>query len=244
MNYSNFLILALVLTVLLVTGCMQQSSMDQFPAASQPYTSHDLLPPFPWPVPTASDYYIVPTDLLIRSEFERTTLYDISQKLEAAFDKAGYHSIRYFSVPNGFSIVSRLEQIDSEGNSINDIQRWSLSPEICEAFDIACFLEKLFQADPGFFRVIVFVVTDHKIDESRELIVTPDTAYAWLQRGSLYLPRYEFSEIEFNQGYRCTVLIYELERPDRTATPSIALPGRLQAKTHLNRSQILSALSE
>ena len=80
------------------------------PASEAPARS----PSFPWPPPKASASSKVPDNFLRETETKQI-LHDIDRRLALALDKAGYFEKSYFSVPDGFALVTRLEQINADG---------------------------------------------------------------------------------------------------------------------------------
>jgi prepilin-type N-terminal cleavage/methylation domain-containing protein len=84
-----------------------------------------LTPKFPWPPPRASAFDIVPRDLLL-GEKEAPLLGEVDVALDSAFRQAGYVEKSYYSVPSGFAIASRLEQINQDGTPKDAADRWSI----------------------------------------------------------------------------------------------------------------------
>jgi len=136
---------------------------------------------------------------------------DIDRKLSAALDndKCRYFERSYYGVPDGFALVTRLEQINSDGTSKEIPDRWSTEIGPLRKFSLKPYLDALFRARTGYYRIIVFIVTLHEIVYTN----TPpdrDKAEEWVIDGSDRLPdairKLEFSE-KNGKMYACTALI-------------------------------------
>jgi hypothetical protein len=145
------------------------------------------IPHFPWPPPEASARQRIPSDRL-RGTNPKISLLGVARRLEAAFDQAGYGEIAYYFVPKGFAIVSRLEQIKPDGTPLDVPDRWSREIAPPPVYSLRAYIEALFSANPGHFRVVVFIVTSEPFAEDTNTQVTRDEALKWLVRGSNKLP--------------------------------------------------------
>lgn len=198
------------------------------------------IPEFPWPPPKASAFAKIPNELISGGANE-LLLGDIARRLEQAFDAAGYGERSYHSVPNGFALVSRIEQIRADGTPKEDPARWSvmsLRPKIVSLRD---YLEALFKAPRGRYRVIVFIVTDLPLTQEKKE-PTRAEAIEWLSSGALSLPQV-IAARAYSSAYYTTALIYEFERgADGEGTAFLKIPSELQGKRHLERAGIWSKL--
>lgn len=192
-------------------------------------------PAFPWPPPAASAEEIVP---LSAYHAFLHTLADVDFVLSNAFRTNGYVEKSYYAVPGGFALVTRLEQINIDGTSKRLPSRWSTAPPTPE-FSLAYYLSALFTAIPGYYRVIVFVVSNEPFIQT-ERRAGPEEALRWLRAGLNVLPESIGSQSYANAV--CTALIYEFERPPG-GEPTLHLPGKLGAQTHLKKSGLWSSLS-
>ncbi len=116
----------------------------------------EKLPPFPWPPPQCAERQIVAKSLNQSNQ----TFADLDFIICRTLDAKGYTQRSYFQTPNGFAIVTKLEQFDEEtGCSQNGDIRWAdyvINP-IENFFD---YLESLIIPKSGYFRLFVFVITD------------------------------------------------------------------------------------
>ena len=200
--------------------------------------SQNVFPEFPWPPPRASATEVLPNSL-INVVADSTTLGDIDQWITSTLHSTGYFENSYLAVPGGFALVTRLEQIESTGESKNGPERWSLDPAPVP-FSITNYLESLFFGTPGYYRVIVFIITPYPFSQSDER-VTPDLTHSWLADGFNRLPR-EVAHLNYTDSFATTVLIYEFARATENDQPSFTYPGDLLSRVHLKRSGIWSAL--
>ena len=135
--------------------------------------------------------------------------------------------------------MTRLEQIESTGEPIAGPERWSL--EVATGpFSLARYLEQLFFGIPGYYRVIVFIVTPRPFSQSNAQ-VTPDLADSWRSTGFNSLPR-DVGRLGYTDDVAATVLIYEFARPTENDQPSFTNPSSLLSRVHLERSGIWSEL--
>ena len=90
-------------------------------------------------------------------------------------------------MPDGFALVTRLEQIRPDGTPLDPPDRWSAEVGPVRQFNLRTILRALFTANPGYFRILVFVATPHPFNQSDEE-VRREEAVAWLQEGMSWLP--------------------------------------------------------
>jgi tetratricopeptide (TPR) repeat protein len=194
------------------------------------------IPALPWPPIAPSTFAAVPYQRLLRPT-GKTSLSDVGDRLEEAFNQAGYAELAWYAVPGGFALVSRLEQFNIDGSPAGD--RWSATPR-CDPVSIWQYLRCLFTATPGYYRVIVFVVTPVPFEKIQRQL-TRDEATVWLSAGANKLPS-AFSKIEFSSEFTCSALIYEFHQPTKDHDPVFDFPAMLTAAVHLERSGIWAAL--
>ncbi|MCP4395742.1 MAG: hypothetical protein GY801_00315 [bacterium] len=197
---------------------------------------HNLLP---WPPPDAS------TRAVIRPEFfedfqEGRFLGDIDGILIEALVKAGYHGSSYLGVPNGFAIVTRLEQTDRHGVPLGDEARWSAKIQPIKSFSIVNFLRALLTSPPGYFRVITLVISDEPFSSSG-IRMQLDTLEHWSRMG-LNFPPPEIRELSYTEDYRVTALVYEFEKKTEHDQPEVHIPGELSVAKHLEHTRFAAYL--
>lgn len=196
----------------------------------------EVLPSFPWPPPAASSQYRLPEALLGKL----ATIGDISDRITSVLDDRGYSERSYYLAGNGgIVLATRLERIDENGAPATGVERWR-SGATGASDGIAAFLSNLFYADPGYYRVILFVVGGKPFRVGNRT-PTEAEAFDWLESGPSGLP-VAVANRAFDTKEGCTVLVYEFVSEDRALEAKIVRPGRLPAKQHLEASGVLALL--
>jgi hypothetical protein len=196
-------------------------------------------PEFPWPPPLASARENIRNELLL-DDSRSPLLQDVDQKLCRALDSNGYSERSYYAVPQGFALVTRLEQIYADGTPMEEQDRWAVDVRPLRKFTLEAYLRALFQANPGHYRIIVFVVTSMPFPEQRAR-VTRDEAMLWLTDGLNRLPNTIGNRL-YTQEYACTAMIYEFLQAGKGSEAKARIPG-LPARDHLNKAKLLPLLS-
>jgi hypothetical protein len=210
--------------------------MEPAPSAPEPAPPTENIPKFPWPPPRASAEHQINNKWV--SEGDKTTLLGVAEKLESALGIAGFETWKYSSVPHGFALVTQIEQTLPDGTPRGERFRTDL-PSLSDLSFVE-FLIALARAPSGYYRVIVFVVTDTPFSRG-ETGPTEDEARRWLDTGLNKLPA-SFSELTYGPDYRTTALIYQFKtlskQPATLVSPSLA-----SGRTHLERAHIWDALT-
>jgi hypothetical protein len=199
------------------------------------------LPTF-WPVPTPSSIYVLPQEYFRQSPDQVLHLHHIDERIRLAMNECGYVEWSYFAVPDGFAMVTRLEQIKEDGSPSED--RWSTKVRPLEPGQISFmdYIRAMFTSNAGYYRIIVFVVTHVALDKE-DVQVSQAEAIAWLAQGCEFLPD-EVRQIEYGAGYHCTALVYEFEQANPGVPPDPSVPGRLPAHEHLRMAKLLTVLGK
>ena len=176
------------------------------------------LPEFPWPPPRASAFDIVPRDLLL-GEKQTPVSGDAAAALDSAFRQAGYSETSYYGVPEGFALASRIEQINQDGTLKEAADRWSVEVAPLRKWSLHAYLERLFKASPGYYRIIVFIVTSQPFSQSNTKVTAAD-AHLWVSSGLNRLPD-EVASRPYSPAHACTALIYEFARVGTQPTMSL-----------------------
>ncbi len=176
---------------------------------------------------------------LIRRDSQIQTFRDVNRLLTSALDRNGYVEKSYYAVPLGFALVTRLEQIDLDGRSKVPPARWSAGPQTPTNFSLSAYVRALLTANPGYYRLIVLIVTRVPFTQS-EREITQSEAALWLRAGLNILPESIGARL-YEPDVMCTALIYEFEGKG-SAAPRILLPSRLDAHTHLANSGLWGTL--
>lgn len=200
------------------------------------------IPQFPWPPPRASASVELPAEFLRKSANAGVHWGDVDHTLTSALDSCGYYDRSYYAVPDGFAIVTRLEQMQADGSSKAPPDRWSVAYKPVSGFSLSSYLRALFTADPGFYRIIVFVVTPQFFSQT-PIGVSEEEAMQWLQGGLDRLPL-DLAMREYTDQYACTALIYQFEQPGSGAGARLDVPSDLPGRIHLERANLWRALAK
>jgi len=190
---------------------------------------------FPWPPPNPSAQTLLDQDYFSSSH----NLKDVDNTLVHALKSLGYSDLAYYYVPDGFALVTKIEQMNDKGETLSEPARWSAHVKPLTKLSWSQYLRSLFFSTPGYFRIIVFVVTDKPFTSSGKR-VGRETASQWLYYGLNVLP-YEIGSRKLTDDYRCTALIYEYKKPE-SDDAILDLPGIISGDEHLERSKIINAL--
>src|SRR5262249_41670004 len=132
-------------------------------------TGPSVFPLFPWPPPAASASYRIPEGILAGKQTFREVVSVLLTSLEAA----GYVERSFFGAENGgIVLVTRLERINEDGTSTKGSRRWpseQIHPRMT-AGGVTEFLSGLFYAEPGYYRVIVFVIGGTPFTQSQRRV--------------------------------------------------------------------------
>lgn len=180
--------------------------------------------------------HVLLQNMHLKSSRSPLQLQNVDAVLRKALRNAGYE-YSYFAVERGFALVSRMERITPAGAPYPDpALRFDASVKPADHFSLADYLQALFIAPPGYFRLIVFIVSPVPFSATGKA-VSADEATAWLHQGANVLPA-AVGRLDYSKDYACTALIYEFEKRDTNAHPLEKQPGRLSAQTHLDMSGI------
>jgi hypothetical protein len=195
---------------------------------------------FPWPPPKASASDTIPRELLLGNA-AHPLLGTVARAIESAFKQAGYGEKSYYSVPGGFAMASRMEQMNEDGSSKGSADRWSLEVPRMSTFSLSLYLTALFRGRPGYYRVIVFVVTPQPFSQSSAKITSED-AGAWVSSGLNKLPE-KMTNQEYSPAHTCTALIYEFKRIEGQRAQLVD-PSEITGPIHLEKSGLMAAFAK
>lgn len=198
------------------------------------------LPTFKLPVPKASARHLITSHVIEGINKDTVLLGDIDDVLIRSLDSCGYYERSYYSVPGGFALVTRMESIFDDARSKKMPERWAVNDPPNLGFSPLQLLKRLFTANPGFFRTIVFIVTDTVCLES-DMKMTNKEADSWLTCGGKSLP-ISIAEISYSDTLDIIAFIYEFKK-ERSDTLAIQTdPSKHQGRTHLERAKLWTCL--
>ena len=231
-----FLLIALALAID-ISACVIMTKTPEASTDRSPWESEMSV--FPWPPPSASSIEVLPASLVMPGG-QDFTMGDVNKKLITALSSQGYYSRSYFEIPDGFALVTKLEAFESDGRSANAAIRFIPVSESAPAFDFADYIRALFTAQPGHYRIIVFLITPKRFYQA-SAPPSEIEAQTWLGKGLNDLPD-EVARRPYPAACLTTAYIYEFERPEGATDVIPRQPGILDAHTHLVRSGIWGAL--
>ena len=180
------------------------------PAEKKKEEKKPMMPIFEWPPPKASAYATVPSELLTKKN-KQTTLKDVAKRLDKAFNKAGYREKSWYYTPNGFAIVTRLEQMYPDGRPKESKIRFAPKVEPITEFSPSSYVKALLKPRTGQYRIFVAIVTSHPFPQDVNATLTMSQAMHWLPRGLNQFPN-DLGKDLFTDKHTCTILIYEFEK--------------------------------
>lgn len=209
---------------------------------------------FQWPPPKPSSFSVVLRDYLSLPN-SSPSLGQIENLLRKSLDSAGYYDVSYYGIEaqsDGFVVATRLEQINDNATSVDGEERWVNQLGKAKSFSLSDYLNELFYAKPGKYRIILFTVSAEPIDFGKQR-VSVATAKAWVSDGSASLTN-SIKEQEFTEQHQVTALIYEFERFEddnnneidsgsKNYNTILNLPGKHQTRTHLENAGIWSSMT-
>jgi hypothetical protein len=202
--------------------------------------SEPEVPLFPWPPPKASAYSVLPDELFRQIPDSPLQMRTVDKRIRNALDANGYSERSYYAVQGGFAMVTRLEQFGDDAKSISPPDRWATEIAPLREFSIKAYIEALFTAKPGRYRIIVFIVTPVPFSQ-KATRVGREEAIGWLNAGLNRLPD-SIAEQPYPADAVCTAMIYEFYQPARGNKAEIVIPGRYSAVEHMERSKLLASL--
>ncbi len=208
------------------------------PAPTAAVPRAPAMPVFPWPPPQPSSRLVLLNSLLVSGQ-QNLNLGNVDDRITTALLGAGYSERAYFAVPDGFAIVTKLEQINNDGTSKQPPARWVATGDSgSSAFSLSGYIRALFTANAGYYRVIAFLVTDVPF-AATGAAPTEDQTNSWLRNGFNTLPA-EVKQKPYSAGFSCTALIYEFMRTE-SSPPTLTSNGP-DAETHLQKAGIWDKL--
>ncbi|HMX10679.1 MAG TPA: hypothetical protein PKE61_07170 [Burkholderiaceae bacterium] len=208
------------------------------PAPPPALGTRGTAPQFPWPPPRASAEFQLPRKWLPAGT--HLHLADVADALKEALGSAGYPRWSHLAVPNGFALVCQMEQIRPDGVPSPVPARWSTRMPPAGRLTVLEFIKALANAQPGHYRVIVFVATDQPWQRDAAS-PTGRQAERWLAEGLSDLPP-EIGRQAYGEDHRTTALVYEFVKASQNDAAVLVENSSMPARQHLDRAGIVDAL--
>jgi len=209
----------------------------------RPVAVTEGLPNFDWPPGEASSEKLIPREMLL-GVVKPATLGAVADRLEAALSRNDYPA-SFLAVPRGFALVTRVEQIRRDGAPLPSASRWSRELPRSGDLGLSGFVQALFRAPAGNYRVIVFVVTAEPWSRGARAPLGEARLRELECAGLNGLPP-ALRNIAVAGDTRATALVYEFEKSSDDSAATLLPSGRrlplLDATSHLQKSGIWKAL--
>lgn len=187
------------------------------------------------PAPKASDVHPIDKKFFANAKSNE----DFNQILIRALDANKYYRKTYYPAKGGFALVTQLEQINADGSSKNESNRWVTDIIIkMDEFSLSEYFKILFSATPGYYRCIVFIVSTENITFSdRE--ISQDDIESFLSEGWIEKLPMEIGS-NGNPNASVTALIYQFKKNTNTDEPVFV--GNITPRISLQKSGIIKSL--
>lgn len=199
-------------------------------------SSASALPAFPLPAPAPSARVALSRTLFGGNPH---TVGDIERRLARELDARGYDQRSYFRAPRGFALVTQVERIDSAGRPRAGNDRWVTVPLPLidrSNFSLANIVTALRNAEPGRYRLIVFLVTT-TARTTGSASMPFDGAQTLVEGGGDYLPQ-AIARIPLGPEHNVSALIYEFARASVRADATFVKPSGINGSTHLRAARL------
>jgi hypothetical protein len=197
---------------------------------------------FPYPVKTYSDSYSFEG----RTFQQARNLGDINRQLTAALHAEGYYGKRYFSMPEGFALVTQLESMYPDGTPSPTLERWQTSVKQKPQFSLREYLLSLVFAEKGYYRAFAFVVLPRSIADDPRLGMGRLDPGPWMTVSGEKLPD-AVAELSVSNDYVVKAYLFAFDVPGGAEnailmTPSIGSPAGRLALKHLQQANLQARL--
>jgi hypothetical protein len=164
---------------------------------------------------------------------------DVDKKILSALTQMGYVKRAHYSVPNGYVLITRVEQINKNG--VAKPPPYRFSDHLPDPHSVTGYLDGLFTSPPGYFRIIAFVVTNVDFNDTGAPLNEADADR--LLQGPPALPG-PIAARPLPPGTVVTALIYEYQKTSVDQhSPAVPIVSTVSAQTHLERAGLWQLLS-
>jgi len=186
---------------------------------------------FPYPPPS-------PSAMISNLPVSRgdTLLGKVDERLQNALKACGYENRRYFKFPEGYAVVSGMEQISEAGVPLEGKERWSEQASFVQKFSLKTYLRSLFSARTGYFRLIVFIVSSDELP-TKATPISRTEALDWFKSGWTKLPR-QIAKQPFTEDHYVSALIYEFSVSENADGAVFSEPSLISAEQHLRGAKL------
>lgn len=238
-NYQRGMLLLKYQTRQKLSTLLTKEQQQNFQRLSQDTTivafdimSSGSIKQFPFPPPRGYTFTVLPDGTFANC----STLGDANNILVNAIGPSpcGYSDRSYYEIPNGFVLVTKVEEINPDCTSISGRYRFSEGQ-----YESLSFWD-FFAPRKGYFRVFAFLITDQVFNASTTR-VTASGALDWIRLGANILPD-AIKNKPFKPGYNCTVIVYEFKSEEANTHLLPLSSPQFTAQYHLEKSNIAQKL--
>jgi len=205
------------------------------------FVTESAVPSFSLPPPRPSTWKELPLDRLRAAHGDNITLGELGAKLQKAFTNAGYDQLSFYSIsPQGFAIVTGVEQMSVDGSPTSGANRFSVKVDAPRSFSLKSYLKALLGPLRGHFRIVVTIVSPVPLTYNPEL-ASLRHSIDWLWSGMTRLPG-TIARRPLTSEYSCTLLVYEFVQPSAFTEAVLLVPGSLSAQEHLAKGGVWQGL--
>lgn len=216
----------------------KSAPMPESTVAIDATTAGRGLPMFALPAPRPS----ATADLT--SQFDRSggrSLGDMERQLRRALTRAGYGEVGFFQTKGGFALATRMERITRGGVPYAGDKRWQINAggliDLSQGVSLATLRSALGHADPGRYRIIIFVVGTEPVSTTGTGMRS-DVAQIMVVQGPPALPS-KFDEVPVSPDVAVSALIYEFDRPAIGQDPQLSIPSSVPGELQLERTGVI-----
>lgn len=185
---------------------------------------------FPWPPPRWTSRITLPDGLVIKGTTD--TLGVVFGRVQEALHHGRIAQWSLFVLgDDGFAVVCQMETIDDLGVARPEPQRWSINPVQLTSWSPWVYLQALFLAPPGRYRVIVLTVTPALFGSDKKETTASELG-TLLTQGVTDLPP-EMKDQIIKAGTRCEALVYEFYKKRQSDDPSFEKQSSVTPVRHL-----------
>lgn len=178
----------------------------------------------PWdavPKPTAS------RPIFAEGQASFATVKDVADQFERALDESDYTRRWWFRVPNGFALLTELEQVDAAGEPLPGGARWIpgfIPPSFSES--PGEWFKYLAQGKRGHYRFFALVVTDARLPVGAAPKEANIDAWEWSNPDVGHRPE-GLDAMPYTAEHRSTAYIYYFVRRHKQDPLQFVGPGAI-----------------
>ena len=196
-----------------------------------------------WKPPSPSTYTLIDNEMLNNPK----TYKEASLKLQDVLKAGGYYQYRFFTIDDGYIILTALEKTQTNGLPAPIEERWNLDKKLNEEKN-GDWLNYVYNLIAGVFDPVALHYRQYMF-----IITTCDPVYDTLKadyrdfsnvmkKGLTILPN-EVADKKYTSKHFCLAYIYEYQQTNNDKIPNIQFQ-HFDAITHLRKSNMWNAFNQ